>query len=418
MGRAASVLLILAAAATASCKADRKLGTRSGAYAATVKDAIPRLERSTGLTFKTPPRLESKTRDEVRQFLEKRFETETPSGEVSGLERAYKRLQLLPDTMDLRKFLLALLTEQVAGYYDPAAKTLYVVDGAPPDIVNVTIRHELVHALQDEYISLDSLQKQHDDNDRQTAAQSIIEGQATLEQMGGANIATNMPGGWDRVRQLIRESQSSMPVFAAAPLLLQETLIFPYLSGAEFVRRFKDHYHDRSPLSRLPVSTEQIMHEDRFFGSEPDAPTHITLPAPSSGKKVYENGLGEFETRLFLYEYLNDQSAAVRGAAGWDGDRYLLVDTGKGDAISWLTVWDTSVDAAEFFDLVDTGLLKKHPGMRPLSASGSTHTYSVGGRTIQIRATDIGGRPVVLFVDVPSGTSPEIVNLKQVTISE
>jgi hypothetical protein len=168
----------------------------------------------------------------------------------------------------------------------------------------------------------------------------------------------------------------------------------------------------------MPVSTEQIMHEDRFFGSEPDVPTRVTFPAPSVGKKVYENGLGEFETRLFLYEYLNDQSAAVRGAAGWDGDRYLLVETGKGDAISWVTVWDTSVDAAEFFDLLDTGLLKKYPGMRPLTASGSVHTYSAGGRTIQIRATDIGGRPVVLFVDVPSGTNPEIVNLKQVTISE
>jgi hypothetical protein len=160
------------------------------------------------------------------------------------------------------------------------------------------------------------------------------------------------------------------------------------------------------------------MHSEKYFGDAPDDPTTITLPPPSVGRKVYENDLGEFETRLFLYEYLRDQSAAVRGAAGWDGDRYMLVDTGHGDAIAWLSIWDTSIDAAEFFDLLDTGLLKKYGAIKPQSASQSTHTYSIRGRTVQIVAAEISGRPAVLYVDVPAGASTEIVNLKKVTISE
>ena len=96
-----------------------------------------------------------------------------------------------------------------------------------------------MHALQDQYISLDSIQKVRDDNDRQAAAQAVFEGQAVTSRspamLGGTNIAINLPGGWDRVRDMIRESQSSMPIFAAAPDVIQETLIFPYLSGAEFV---------------------------------------------------------------------------------------------------------------------------------------------------------------------------------------
>jgi hypothetical protein len=209
-----------------------------------------------------------------------------------------------------------------------------------------------------------------------------------------------------------------MPMFAAAPLVLQETLLFPYLSGAEFVRRFKGRYPDRPPFSRLPASTEQVMHEDRFFSAEPDDPTSVTLPPPSFGKRVYENGLGEFETRLMLYEHLKDQNAAVRGASGWDGDRFMLINTARGDAIAWFTVWDSAIDAAEFFDLLDTGILKRHPEARPQSATPQRRTYGVTGRTISITAAEVEGRPSVLFVDAPAGVSTDLVNLKKVTLHE
>ena len=411
-------LTFLAACSVVACKGDAKIAANAGPYASQVANAVPKLERSIGLKFKQAPRLEERTRDEVRTFLEQRFAGELPDSEVTGTERAYKRLGLLPDTMNLRKFMLDLLTEQVAGYYDPSAKTLYVVKGAPPEIVDITVRHELVHALQDQYISLDSLQKSRHENDRQVASQSVIEGQATLEQLGGINLASSLPGGWDRVREVIRDSQASMPMFASAPLVLQETLLFPYLSGAEFVRRFKGHYPDQAPFLRLPVSTEQVMHEEKFFGDGADDPTTVTLPAPTVGKRVYENGLGEFETRLLLYEHLKDQNAAVRGAAGWDGDRYMLINTGRGDAIAWVSVWDSSIDAAEFFDLLDTGLLKKYGTMRPLSGSQQRHTYSVSGRTISITAAEVDGRPAVVLVNVPAGVSVDLLNLKNIAFHE
>lgn len=415
---AAACLTACAAVALTACRHDTKASGASGPFASEVADAVPKLEKAIGLKFKSPPKLEEKTKDEVRTFLEQRFASELPDAELKGSERAYKRLGLLPDSLDLKKFMLDLLTEQVAGYYDPSTKTLYVVKGADKQIVDITVRHELVHALQDQYINLDSLQKSRDDNDRQVAAQSVIEGQATLEQLGGLNLATALPGGWDRVRQIIRESQSSMPMFAAAPLVLQETLLFPYLSGAEFVRRFKEHYPDQVPFERLPQSTEQVMHEDRFFGDVPDAPTAITLPPPSVGKRVYENDLGEFETRLLLYTYLKDQNGAARGAAGWDGDRFVVIDTGRGEALAWLTVWDSSIDAAEFFDLLDTGLLKKYGTMRPQSASEQRRTYSVGGRLLSLTTTEIAHRPVVLFVDAPVGSTTDVLNLKNVTLQE
>ena len=142
---------------------------------------------------------------------------------------------LLPDSMDLRRFLLELLTEQIVGYYDPAQKTLYVVEDAPRDLAGVTVMHELIHALQDQYVNLDSIQKTTGNSDRQAAAQAVLEGQATYEQMSvmvGGDIASRLPGGGESVRETIRQAQSSMPIFASAPMAIQEKLLFTYLSVA------------------------------------------------------------------------------------------------------------------------------------------------------------------------------------------
>jgi hypothetical protein len=392
-----------------------------GPYAAKVRETIPKIEKATGLAFTTPPRIEAQTRDSVRAFLERRFNDDMPASELSGLERSYKAFGLVPASMDLRAFMLELLTEQVAGYYDPAAKTLYVVEGGDEALTNITISHELVHALQDQHFNLDSMQAAREDNDRLMTGQAIVEGQATLEQLatmiGSDNAFTALPGGWDRVRQLIRESQGSMPVFASAPMILQETLLFPYLTGAEFMRRFKSEAAGQSPYSRMPTSTEQLLHPERYF-TTPDEPTTVILPSASSGTVVYQNNLGEFETRILLFEYLREQASAVRGAAGWDGDRYALIETPRGDALAWVTVWDTSIDAAEFFDLLDASLIRRHSAVRPGAASQTTRTYSAGGRTFLLSIGDIGGRPVVLYTDAPSGTSPRLIDLARVTLRE
>jgi hypothetical protein len=183
------------------------------------------------------------------------------------------------------------------------------------------------------------------------------------------------------------------------------------------MRNLKEKKPGTTPFSDMPVSTEQVMHEDRFFVSRDD-PTEVTLPPTSFGKAVYDNDLGEFETRLFLFEHLKDRDAAFRGAAGWDGDRYVLFEAPKGEGIAWLSVWDTSVDAAEFFDLMDTLILKRFGSVTPQRATESTRVYSARGRTIAVTATELDSRPIVLYVDVPAGTSTDVLDLTQVVLKE
>jgi len=201
--------------------------------------------------------------------------------------------------------------------------------------------------------------------------------------LGGSNIAINLPGGWDRIREMIRENQGSMPIFAEAPKVIQETLIFPYLSGAEFYRNYKERKPGSVIYNDMPVSTEQIIHPAAFFVTK-DNPTAVNLGALSNATKVYENDLGEFETRLFLFQHLNDQNEAVRGATGWDGDRYAVVNTPQGQGIVWLTVWDSPVEAGEFFHMAGQAVEARYSTK---AASGSTDLvkkYSPSGRALQV----------------------------------
>lgn len=415
-----SLLLALPALAALACAGETS--DYDGPFKAEVRRAIPAIEQSTGLPFKSTPKLELRDRDQVREFLERQFAEQITPLELSGVEQAYKLLGMVPDTLDLRRFLLDLLTEQVAGYYDPATKVLYVVEGGSPEITSVTIGHELVHALQDQYFPLDTVRTLKGDNDRQVALQSVVEGQAVYEQMtmmlGGSDFGMRLPGGWDQVREMIRTEQAGMPKFAAAPILLQETLLFPYLSGAEYIRQFKRLRNGAAPFSPLATSTEQILHPEKLLGDTPDVPTRVSLPGPRGGTLVHEDNLGEFETRLFLYEHSKDVGGAASGAAGWDGDRYQVVQTAAGAGIAWLTVWDDAVEAAEFRDRMER-MVERRYGVAPKSGGdGDVRRWTVKGRRLALSVATVEERPVVVWEDLPAGATPGIITLAQVSLRE
>ena len=393
--------------------------TYDGPFAPQVRKLLPKFEAATGLRYTRPPVVQMRTRDEVRGFLEQEFESGKQAASIEVQASAYRVLGLLPDSLDLKQLYLDLLTEQVAGYYDPSAKTLYLVEGQAPEMQSVTLSHELVHALQDQHFNLDSVAKADLPNDRLMATQAVIEGQATYEQLTAMlGDGFKMPGGWDMIRDQIRDNSQSMPRFSAAPFLVQEGLIFPYLSGAEFLRAFKQQYPGQSPFGRMPASTEQVLHPAKLFGDSVDAPTLVQLPAPRAGQVAYRNVLGEFETRLFVYQHLQDQATAIRAAGGWDGDEFLVLRFPTGEGIAWLTIWDSAVDAGEFYQVADRSVIARFrpKTYRPMGTTGKLYP-DLGGRAIRVEAVTVGGRPAVLYVDVPSGVSTDVLDLSRVALT-
>jgi hypothetical protein len=413
--RMRSIVVVLGLLVATAC--DRRQNTGPGGLQRRVEIAVPQIEQATGLKFKAAPKLETRSRAQVREFLLKKFNETTPAEQLRGEEAAYKLFGLIPDSMDLRRFLLELLTEQIVGYYDPATKVLYVVADAPSDLIGITITHELVHALQDQYVNLDSIQNLKGNSDRQGAAQAVLEGQATYEQMkimlGARNLAARLGGGWDRVRDAIRESQSSMPIFASAPMAIQESLLFPYLSGAEFVRRFEQHRPDASVLDSMPVSSEQILSEQAYFGAPRDEPTAIKL---GGGSFVHEETMGEFGTRLFIFQHSKSQPDAVGAAHGWDGDRYRVVAAGEGTALVWVTAWDSATDAAQFVDAVGQAIGRRYRTGAPSVSRGGVRTYTGRERTVVLTPVERGDKNLVMYVDVPAGAPTALLDPARITI--
>jgi hypothetical protein len=358
-----------------------------------VDSMLPSLGRLASLEPREPVRMERRDREGVRRYVEDRLEQELPEAELIGLHATYAQLGLIPDTLDLRALLLELYTEQIVGYYDPEDGTLYVVEGASPELLQPVLAHELVHALQDQYAPLDSLIARERGGDRQAAAHAALEGHATLvmyayqaEQLRGERVdPATLPNPADQIAVGYAQQSAQFPVLARAPLIVRETMLFPYIGGSGFVYGlWQAEPLDRpAPLGRwLPQSTEQVLHpEDRFLRTR-DEPTELRFDSVPSGWTVLrENTLGQLETGLLLEQHAGVQARA--GARGWDGDRYRMLEGEAGErALIWFSVWDDSTSAGGFRDALTS--------------------LTLPGRTLTTEALQLDGRPMVRAIIAPA----------------
>lgn len=332
-----------------------------------------------GLVLRGPVRLERRTRPELEKYLEFKLDEELDEERAELLSESYGLLGLLPPDFDLRPALKELYLEQVAGFYDPDSTTLFVLADQPESMLEPLLVHELVHAIQDQSTDLDAITDRDLGNDRQAAAQAAIEGHATLvmfeflleQRQEGAMDLTTIPDLTDQVRSALEAARTQSPAMAAAPLILQESLLFPYLGGAAFVEALWKSEAGRPPPFgvRLPQSTEQILHPERFLGGERDAPEELDVSAGAGWRTLYEDTLGELEIGILLETLGGDRG----GAAGWDGDRYALLVSDQGArALAWFTVWDSDRSRDSFVRALRSHLPSYPSGteLSPLDVEG------------------------------------------------
>jgi hypothetical protein len=276
-----------------------------------------------------------------------------------------------------------LYSEEVAGFYDPKRKQMYLIKevetpGEKPGLIarllgigtgfnkdeqKTTLSHEMSHALADQNFDLLKMQDVAEkDDDRSLALQALIEGEATLVMMLDMERATGGTGRdlLDASPALIDFSLSlasafipfaSSNAFLQAPPILRESMLFPYFKGMVFLL----HMTNDSGWGRVneafrkpPLSTEQVLHPEKYL-REVDEPTEIVLPPlgdvlGSGWKEVGQNVLGELQISILLR-----MQQGVRAAAGWDGDRYAVF-SGPGNKLGmvWYSTWDSDAEAREF----------------------------------------------------------------------
>jgi len=328
------------------------------------REVTPAVEQAVGLKFKREPAILVRSREQVRGYLSRKLAEEMPPAELLAVQRTYRAFGLIPDTTDLRKLMLDLYAEQVAGYYDPDSSALFAVRGEDPIQLKLVLAHELVHALQDQYMSLNAILKLRHQNDRQMAGEAVAEGQATLAGLQASFPGVDLSqalGDWDQVRQVIRSQQSAMPVFATAPPIIQEGLLFPYLAGAQFMRDFdaRRARPDEEPYGdRLPISTAQILHAGLYTAHT--LPERIGFGPDPGDTLVYDDDFGEFETGVALKTWGVDPEVAEAAADGWDGDRFEVLGSPSGTVVLWATAWRTPVDADQFQRALTDGWARTH----------------------------------------------------------
>lgn len=357
-----------------------------------VAELLPGLARRSGLELVRPVRVERRSREELVAYLTTKLDEELPPEEEERTIRAYALLGMVPADLDLRDLLLSVYTEQVAGFYDPDASALFVMDDQPAAALVPLLVHELVHAVQDQAADLDALTDKSRGNDRQAAAQAAIEGHATLvmfEQMmemaqGAPVDLTELPSVAEQLRPALESMRAQYPALGGAPRVIQESVLFPYLEGATFVQSlWSSGGGERlAPFGELlPQSTEQVLDGGAFLDAR-DAPTPVRLEVDAEA--LYDNTLGELETRIFLGELLG--SEAESAADGWDGDHYVLTE----DGLAWGSVWDAEADRDRFADTV-------RPALDRLPEPATLEAVEVGGRPgLLLRIGAVGTARVTL----------------------
>src|SRR5215211_5185808 len=308
----------------------------------------------------------AQSRADIERMIVKNLEAEITPAEMHAAELLLKAFGLAPEEFAYRDFLIKLLTEQVAGYYDPKAQQFYLADWIELEGQKPVMAHELTHALQDQHFNLKRFEKwPMGDSDGELAAHALIEGDATLAMT--LYMARNPMVALAFIRSL-GSQEIATEQFKQAPRALRESLLFPYEEGSAWATQlYKRGGWEMvsQAFTKLPQSSEQILHADKYFSYE--APQKVALPdfrsvLGPSWKRIDYDVNGEWGYFLILDEYLNDVVESKQAAAGWAGDRFALYETGKADEtfVAQLTAWDTPADAREFFDAYAKRISKRY----------------------------------------------------------
>jgi hypothetical protein len=384
-----------------------------------VDELIKFASDETGLPIRHEVKRTLTTRAAVEKYLTEKFNDDEDSKRMQRGEIVLKKFGLLDRDFDLKPFMLELLKEQIAGYYDSKTKTVYMLDWIDPETQKPVLVHELTHALQDQHTDLekwnnltpaDPSHNVNEDNDHlakdelDTARTAALEGQAMAVFMNyslkpsGRSI-TKDPELLDQLQNQMQSTDDS-PVLARAPLLLSESLLFPYKDGLSFEQ---DVWMDKGRqaafagvLDRPPSSSWEVINP-RAYEQSKQSPILVLPdihPLLNKRYKAYDIGqVGQLDLRI-LAQIFGGEAAARELTPAWDGGIYwagqlISAKTAAEQAstnsiaLMYLSAWKNTTSAYAFAHMYAEELGRKYSGVKldiadeaPASAKGDEIIYT------------------------------------------
>ncbi len=348
-----------------------------------IRELTREVARITGLEQRRPVPVETLTRAQWKQYVEREIEQQVKPEELRADELTLKLFGLVPRDFDLKQATVDLLAEQAAAVYDHRRKRMLLLeDGEKGGLEDAVLVHELAHALADQHYSLEKfLDKGAKTGEQQAARLAVVEGQAMwvmlewqLGQMGMGSLTTSRAALEKMLPALGTMAAASYPVFGRSPLYLQETLLFPYTAGVLFQQAAVEKLGERAfrrVLERPPATTHEIFHPTAWLEKQSYSAPPAPVPERESEYRRLSSGiLGEFDVRVLMKQYCGQEDAERFGPM-WRGGSYELLEhraTGK-PALRWSLGFSEEAAAQDFVERYRRVLEGKSEGLR-WSASG------------------------------------------------
>ena len=334
----------------------------------------------TGLSVRHPVKSGIATKEQIQSYIQQHLKEDSTSQQLHAQEIALKEFGLLPADFELKAFLVKLLTEQAAAYYDHQRKQFYIADWTPMPVLRPAMIHELTHALQDQQVGLEQfLQQDGLNQDEQMARVAVVEGSGMLA-MTEYLLSRRDP------KELMAMAASldlkQFAVFHEAPLYLRESLMFPYTAGAQYMRwlvekKGKEAY--TAALDNPPRSTAEVLHPRRTVPPAEDLKPLDVSPLPAGYKLLDSNVFGELEVQVLLKQHI-DEETAQRLAPTWRGFHYAVYEN-QSRSHAFLvhrSRWQDAEAAAAFADAYRKVLAARGENNATVQLEGNTLTVHEG----------------------------------------
>jgi hypothetical protein len=363
-----------------------------------VDEILEFASRETKLPIKEEVKRRLVERSEVQSFIEKNMKEDKDAQRLERSEIVLKKFGLLPRDFDLKTFLVALLKEQVAGYYDPKTKTVNLLNWVDAESQRPVLAHELTHALQDQSFGLEKWmqtgeQSSHagdpspDDiatDELQSARQAVIEGQAMVTLLDYSLAPTgktllDAPQIADALKQGMLVGTADTPTFRTAPVFLKETLTFPYRYGIDFTAALLNAGGKELAFAGVfknpPTTTREIMEPRTYLSHEKIAPMKLLdFDKDFKGYDRFDIGaIGEFDVAVLVEQFAGGDEAREL-YPHWRGG-YYFAGRPKGDksaplGLLYVSRWSSPAKAAEFAAVYAKSLAQRYKRPRGLGADG------------------------------------------------
>jgi hypothetical protein len=358
-------------AAPAPATATPSTGASNPEFLAAADEVVKEMSQITGWGLKTPLKKSIRSREDIHAYVLHQMDDEKDAKERYASARSAEAFGLIPKDFDLDTFLVDLLTEQIAGLYDPKAHEFYIADWIPVDEQRMVMAHELTHALQDQHFDIEPwVRAARPNDDAEMAREAVLEGSA----MAGM-LEYELQGKGLKLKDLPEFDPSvfvgdlaESPILKKAPPFIKDSLMFPYFSGLTFsidVLKSGGWPAFSSVFARPPANTQQILHPDLYFANKTPSPLKLDLPAAAPGENwnlLEENSLGELGWKEVLQQFI-DEPRAKAMAAQWDGDDYATFEQKNPKRLMLFTRIRLAdiFSASRFFREYSEALEKKYP---------------------------------------------------------